>query len=65
MTKLEVLAVVLHDHLWSNMGTNDDWPLQLCGDDKAIDRLTYLLNEMQREIKANGYNIIEYNPKLP
>jgi hypothetical protein len=65
VTRLEALAVEFHDLMWSNMGTNDDWPLQLCGDDEAVNELTRLLNEMQREIKAHGYNHIEYNPRLP
>jgi hypothetical protein len=65
MTKLEALAVELHDHMWSNMGTNDDWPLQVCGDDEAVDKLVDLLNKMQGEIKENGYNQIEYCSKLP
>jgi hypothetical protein len=65
VTKLEALAVEFHDLMWLNMGTNDDWPLHLCGDDEAVSELIRLLNEMQHEIKACGYNQIEYNPRLP
>jgi hypothetical protein len=66
MTKLEALAVELHDLIWSNMGVTDDWPLKVCADeDEVIDEFMRLLNEMQREIKACGFNHIEYNPRLP
>ena len=65
MTKLEELAVELHDHMWLNMGVTADWPLQVSGDDEATDRLIDLLNELQGEIKINGYNQIEYCRRLP
>jgi hypothetical protein len=58
MTNLEALAVELHDHLWFNIGNSADWPLHMGGDDDAVDKLIYLLNELQREVKANGYNHI-------
>jgi hypothetical protein len=64
MTKLEELAVELHDHIWSNIGVTDDWPLQIHGDDEAVDEFSRLMNELQHEIKASGYNHIEYNPRL-
>ena len=65
MTKLEALAVELHDHMWQNMGVTDDWLLQVGGDDEAVTELIRLLNELQDEIKANGYNHIEYCRRLP
>ena len=33
---LEASAIRLHDHMWENMGVNDDWPLQMAGDDDAL-----------------------------
>ena len=62
MTKLEALAVELHDHMWSNLGVNDDWPLQVGGDDEEITRLIELLNELQDEITKTATitsNIVE------
>ena len=51
MTKLERLAVELHDHMWRNIGVTTDWPLQVGGDDDAVDKLIDLLNKLQNEIK--------------
>ena len=63
MTKLEELAIELHDLLWSNVGTTADWPLEVSSDeDEVVDQLIELLNEIQDEIKRCGYNRIEYNP---
>ena len=62
MTKLEALAVELHNHMWTNMGVTADWPLQVCGDDGAIMEFVRLMNELQDEIMANGYNRIQYKP---
>jgi hypothetical protein len=46
------------------MGVTDDWPLHVCGDEETMDKLIYLLNEVQREIKASGLDSIDrsYSP---
>ena len=52
MTKLETLAVELHDHMWSNVGTEweGDWPLEIYGEDKTVTGFIKLMNKLQDEI---------------
>jgi hypothetical protein len=63
MTKLEEAAIAVHDYIWQNTGTNDDWPLQFSGDDDEVMEVIRLLNELQDEIKKSGYARIEYQAK--
>jgi hypothetical protein len=52
MTRLENLAVALHDHIWKYVGAGDnDWLLEIGGDDEEITELIMLLNAIQDEIK--------------
>jgi hypothetical protein len=62
MTNLERLAVRLHDHLWANMGIGDEWTMSLGGDDKEVTEFIEILNALQTEIKAQGFQTCEYNP---
>jgi hypothetical protein len=62
---LEASAIRLHDHMWENLGVNDDWPLQMTGDDDAVTRLVRLLNELQDEIKSSGIPHRNYHRVLP
>lgn len=61
MTALEEAAIKLHDHIWEYAGGNDEWPLQISGDDAELDEVIRLLNALQKEIKKSGYAQIEYS----
>lgn len=68
MTKIEAAAIALHDFLWERLGEpNDEWPLQLSGDDESLSEAIRLLNELQEAIKASGYAPRDYSPhwRLP
>lgn len=62
MTKVERLAVRLHDHLWANMGFGDEWTISLGGDDKEMTEFIEILNALQAEIKKRGLQTCEYDP---
>lgn len=55
MTRLEQLAIALYDHIWQYVGVNDDWLIQIGGDDEQITELIMLLNLVQDELKLRGY----------
>jgi hypothetical protein len=55
MTRLEQLAIALYDHIWQYVGVNDDWLIQIGGDDEQITELIRLLNQVQDELKLRGY----------
>jgi hypothetical protein len=55
MSRLEELAIDLYGHLYENMGTTDDWPLHVGGDDGEVTKLIRLLNQIQDELKILGY----------
>ena len=65
MTKLERVAIELHDHLWENVQVgaqlpSDEWPLHIGGDDRELTELIRLLNSLQKAIKASGHQRIKY-----
>lgn len=71
MTDLERAAIDLHDFVWFNTTVerlSDDWPLQVGGDDAAVTEFIRLMNGLQHEIRASGYQMIPYcaeDQKLP
>ena len=60
---LEGAAIRLHDHMWENMGPNEEWLLEITGDDDTVMRLIRLLNELQDEILTSGIPHRDYRPK--
>jgi hypothetical protein len=60
MTELESAAIELYDYIWHNVGTSADWPLELGGDDAAINEVIRLLNKLQDEIVARDLHRIDY-----
>jgi hypothetical protein len=46
MTRLEDAAIRLHEILWRNTGSNDDWLINFKCDEAIHDELIYALNEL-------------------
>ena len=54
ISRLEELTWQLQTHLLENVGETDEWPIQICGDDREITKLIELLNEVRQELKVRG-----------
>ena len=46
MTRLEKAAAQLHALIWINMGSSDEWPIQIQCDEELQDRLIAALGEL-------------------
>jgi hypothetical protein len=51
MTRLEEAAIKVHEILWNNVGSSDEWPIAIRCDEAIEDRLIDALGELGNAIE--------------
>lgn len=51
MSRLEHAAIDLHQLIWNNVGSTEDWPIMLRLDEEIHDEVVNALNELSEAVR--------------